>query len=139
MWYFKDKNTKDQRFLESIYELKDIKKQIKKLTERKDELIHEIIDSLGHQHEGQKTYECGDFKIEVSTPFVYSLDKNRYESGGITLPHEFNPVKEYVSYSIDKRLCDKYMANAPRHVRDALVELIDKKPGKARVTIKESL
>ena len=41
------------------------------------------------------------------------------------------------SYSIDKKLCDLYMLDAPKKVRDALIELIDKKPGKPSVTIKE--
>ena len=53
------------------------------------------------------------------------------------MPEDFNPIKESVSYSVDKRLCDKFMTEAPKKVRDALAELIDKKPGKAGITIKE--
>jgi len=62
-----------------------------------------------------------------------------YESGSITLPDNFNPIKESVSYSIDKGLCDKYILEAPKKVRVALAELIDKKPGKASVVIKERI
>lgn len=127
----------EQKFSESISELQKVNKQIAKLILRKEELTDEIISALEHDHEGQKTYEYGAWKIEVKTPFVYSLNKKLYESCAVKLPDEFNPIKESVSYSIDKKLCDQYMQDAPKKIRDALAELIDKKPGKAGVTIKE--
>lgn len=129
----------ERYFAESVTELQKINKQIAKLTLRKEELTQNIIAALEHDHEGQKSYEYGVWKIEVKTPFVYSLNKKLYESGQIKLPDNFNPVKESVSYSIDKRLCDQYMQDAPKKVRDALAELIDKKPGKAGITIKERI
>lgn len=132
-----DLNEQERCFVEGIKELEKINKQMAKLNLRKEELTQEIIGSLDHNHEGQKTYEYGVWKIEVKTPFVYSLNKKLYESGEIKLPDNFNPVKESVSYSIDKRLCDQYMLDAPKKVRDALAELIDKKPGKAAITVKE--
>ncbi len=96
-----------------------------------------MIGVLQHEHEGQKTYEFGMWKIEVKTPYVYSLNKKLYESGNITLPKNYNPIKKSISYTVDKRLVDKYIEEAPIDVRDALIELIDKKPGKAAITIKE--
>lgn len=134
---YADSNQQEQCFVDSIKELEKVNKQLAKLLVRKEELTNLIIGSLDHNHEGQKTYEYDVWKIEVKTPFVYSLNKKLYESGDIKLPDEFNPVKQSVSYSVDKRLCDQYMADAPKKVRDALIELIDKKPGKAGVTIKE--
>lgn len=130
-------NEQERCFAEGIAELQKVNKQIAKLTLRKEELTSQIIGALEHEHEGQKTYEYGVWKLEVKTPFVYSLNKKMYESGEIQLPSGFNPVKESVSYSIDKRLCDQYMQEAPKKVRDALVQLIDKKPGKASITLKE--
>jgi hypothetical protein len=137
--YIDNDNSKEQehKFAESIKELQKINKQIAKLTVRKEELTQEIIGSLDHEHEGQKSYTYGVWKIEVKTPFVYSLNKKLYESGSVKLPGEFNPIKESISYSIDKRLCDQYIQDAPKKVRDALCELIDKKPGKSAVVIKE--
>lgn len=132
-----DLNDQEKCFVDGVKELAKVNKQIAKLLVRKEELTEEIIGALDHDHEGQKTYEYGVWKIEVKTPFVYSLNKKLYESGDIKLPDNFNPVKESVSYSIDKRLCDQYMQDAPKKVRDALAELIDKKPGKAGITIKE--
>lgn len=130
-------NEQEQCFVESVKELEKVNKQLAKLTLRKEELTNQIIGALEHEHEGQKTYEYGVWKLEVKTPFVYSLNKKLYESGDVKLPEQFNPVKQSVSYSIDKRLCDQYMLDAPKKVRDALAKLIDKKPGKAGITIKE--
>lgn len=134
---FDHTNEQEQCFVDSVKELEKVNKQIAKLLVRKEELTDLIIGDLDHDHEGQKSYEYGVWKIEVKTPFVYSLNKKLYESGDIKLPDNFNPIKESVSYSIDKRLCDQYMVDAPKKVRDALAELIDKKPGKAGITIKE--
>jgi hypothetical protein len=130
-------NEQEHCFSEQINELQKVNKQIAKLNVRKEELTEQIISSLEHDHEGQKSYEYGMWKIEVKTPFVYSLNKKLYESGSVKLPQDFNPIKESVSYTVDKRLCDKFMVDAPKKVRDALAELIDKKPGKAGITIKE--
>jgi hypothetical protein len=137
MQQLNDITAQEHCFSDSIKELDKINKQLAKMLVKKEELTELIIGALEHNHEGQKTYEYNVWKIEVKTPFVYSLNKKLYESGGVKLPEDFNPIKQSVSYSIDKRLCDKYMLDAPKKIRDALVELIDKKPGKASVTLKE--
>jgi hypothetical protein len=120
-----------------IKELEKVNKQLAKLTLRKEELTDMIISGMSHNHEGQRTYEYDTWKVEIKTPITYALNKKLYESGSITLPDNFNPIKESISYSIDKGLCDKYMLGAPKKVKEALAELIDKKPGKASVIIKE--
>lgn len=130
-------NLQEMAFVTAINELNKVNKQIAKLLKKKEDLTDEIINCLDHNHEGQKTYEYGEWKVEVKTPFVYSLNKKLYESDSINLPQEFNPIKQSVSYTVDKRLCDKFMTDAPKKVRDALAELIDKKPGKAGITIKD--
>ena len=123
----------------NIKELEKVNKQLAKLTLRKEELTDLIISGMGHDHEGQRTYEYETWRLEIRTPITYSLNKKLYESGSIKLPANFNPIKESISYSIDKILCDKYMLDAPKKVKDALAELIDKKPGKPGVTIKERI
>lgn len=121
---------------EYIAEMEQINKKLAKLTKRKEELTSLIIDELGHNHEGQKSYDFETWKIECKTPFIYSLDKKAYESGDVYLPAEFNPIKSSISYTVDKKLCDKYMSEAPLSVRYALSMLIEKKPSKPSVTIK---
>ncbi len=123
----------------SVKELDKINKKIAELLVRKEELTEIIIGALGHEHEGQKSYQYNAWKIEVKTPFVYSLDKKKYESGQFKLPKKYNPIKESISYSIDKKMCDHLMHDAPEEIRDTLIDLIDKKPGKASVTIKERI
>lgn len=132
-----DTINREEGLADSIKELEKVNKQLAKLSLRKEELTDLIVKAMNHQHEGQRSYDYDVWKVEVKTPFVYSLNKKLYESGSVTLPDNFNPIKESVSYTVDKRLCDKYMAEAPKKVKEALIELIDKKPGKASVTIKE--
>jgi len=139
MQHYNDTSESLRCLEESVRELRRIDKNLAKLLLRKEELTQVVIGALGHEHEGQRTYEYGAWKIEVKTPFVYSLNKNLYESGEINLPENFNPVKKSVSYSIDKRLCDQYLQAAPARVRNVLVQLIDKKPGKAAVVVKENV
>lgn len=135
-----DQTCEHERFFsEHLTQLQKVNRQIAKLIVRKDELTCQIIGALDHSHEGQKSYEHGPWKIEVRTPVVYSLNKKLYESGAITLPTNFNPIKESVSYSIDKRMVDMFMIEAPADVRASLIDLIEKKPGKASVTVKERL
>jgi hypothetical protein len=121
----------------SIHELNKINKKIAALLLMKEELTEKVIGALGHEHEGQKTYEHRTWKIEVKTPCIYSLDKRLYESGTYKLPIDYNPIKESISYSIDKKLCDRFLMHAPLEVKNVLSELIEKRPGKATVTIKE--
>jgi hypothetical protein len=128
---------REQFLNDSIKELKKVNKKLADLTLQKEELTANIIGALGHEHQGQSTYEYGPWKIECKTPATYSLDKKAYQSGSIFIPGEFDPIKESVSYSVDKKLCEKYMATSPKNVRDSLLELITVKPGKPSVTIKE--
>jgi hypothetical protein len=135
-----DVNTRDMQescFVESVKELDSINKKIARLIVRKEELTDVIIGALEHEHEGQKSYEYDMWKLEVKTPFIYCLNKRAYESEDFKIPQEFNPIKESISYTVDKRLCDKYLNEAPDEVRSLLIEVIDKKPGKASVTIRE--
>lgn len=120
----------------SIKRLVAVNKSISKLTVEKEELTASIINSMNHEHEGQRSYEYGIYKIECKTPMVYSLDTARYKSGDVVLHDGFNPIKQSVTYSVDKIKCDEYMANAPADAKAAICELISKKPGKSAVTIK---
>ena len=120
---------------ESIKELQLTNKKIAKLTMRKEELTQSIIAALGHEKEGQKTYEYDEWKITAKTPYIFSLDKKAYEKGDVYLPCEFDPIKKSTSYTVDKKLFEQYMGSAPIEVRQALGELVTIKPGKPGVSI----
>jgi hypothetical protein len=129
-----------RRFLEdNLTDLRKINKFLAEVTVMREEIIQNIISALQHNHEGQKTYEYDLWKIEIKTPSIYSLNKKLYESGDIKLPDKFNPIRESKSYSVDKNLCEQYKQSAPNDVKLALVELIEKKPGKPSVVIKERI
>lgn len=129
-----------EMYLEAaITELEKVNKKLASLKLMQEDLVDKVIGTLGHNHEGQKTYEYRAWKIEVKTPCVYSLDKKLYESGKFELPKKFNPIKKSISYSIDKRLCDQYLDSAPGEVRASLIELIEKRPGRPSVTLKERI
>jgi hypothetical protein len=136
---FDMQNEQENSLLANVDKLKVINREIEKLSLQKEELTKNVIQLLNHKHDGQKTYDLGALKLEVKTPYIYSLDKKKYESAKSMLPAKFNPVKESVAYFVDKRLCDRYIQEAPQEVLDILIELIDKKPGKAAITIKEFL
>lgn len=136
---FDTTNEQERSFVDSIGELQKVNRKLAKLLVRKEELTDLIIGSLDHEHEGQKTYEYGEWKIEVKTPFIYSLNKRLYEDCELNIPDEYNPIKRSFAYSIDKRLCDEYLVTAPEDVRDTLISLIEKKPGKASIVLKERI
>jgi hypothetical protein len=133
-------NNEQRKFLEdNIADLQKANNFLAEVTLMKEEIIKNIIGALQHTHEGQRTYEYGTWKVEVKTPFIYSLNKKLYESKSIFIPSQFNPIKESIAYVIDKNLCDKFMEEAPKKVRSALAELIDKKPGKPSIVVKERI
>jgi hypothetical protein len=139
MFEFNDTNERELMLNESIKELECINKKLAKLMLRKEELTDSIIACFGHEHDGQKTYEYETWKVEIKTPCTYLVNKELLRSGLYELPAEYNPIKQSISYTVDKKLCDEYLLSAPREVRALLVDLIEKKPGKPSVTIKERI
>lgn len=127
----------ERRFVleDSIKKLEAVNKKIAKLTLEKEELTGDIIAALGHQKEGQKTYEVDMWKVTVKTPYIYALDVKSYKNGDVYLDPEFDPIKQTVSYSVDKKLFDSCFRLAPESTRNALTQLITVKPGKASVTV----
>lgn len=123
---------------DSIIKLQQVNQQIAKLLLEKEELVEAIIAALGHEHEGQKTYEHREWKITCKTPNTYSLDTKAYKSNAPHLPMEYDPVKTSTTYTVDKKLFDHYCAVAPVNVRTLLNQLVTIKPGKCNVHI-ESL
>lgn len=139
MQEYSDTHEKEQTLVESIKELERINKNLAKLNLKREELTTNIIESFSHSHEGQKTYEYRKWKIEIKTPCIYSLNKKLYESGNYELPEDYNPIRATTAYTINKTMCEEYLNHAPEKVRDSLIALIEKKPGKASVVVKERI
>lgn len=130
-----DTQSREQQLESAIIEMQSVNQQIARLSLRKEELTANIIAALGHDKDGQSTYEYSEWKVTCKTPHTFSLDKKAYESGAVFLPGEFDPIKTATSYTVDKKLYEKYMATSPAAVRDSLTALVTIKPGKASVTI----
>jgi len=127
---------KDNTLEDSIKLLEATNKKIAKLTIQKEELTSSIIATIGHNYEGEKSYEFSEWKVTCKTPMIYSLDTKAYRERGVFLDDAFNPVKESIAYTVDKKKFEEYMQIAPESVRNALCELVTKKPGKSSVTLK---
>jgi hypothetical protein len=109
--------------------------QISELVDIKQKLEEEIIEGLSHAHEGSKSYVVGKYKVTIKTDFIYSLDKEEYSVLKGHVPAEFNPVKESVSYTIDKRIIKKAEDYASKDELMLLSKLISKKPAKPNVKV----
>lgn len=118
-----------------IHMLNAVNEQIALLALQKESLTASIIKAVGHTHEGQKSYNHDVWKIEVKTPLIYSLNKKVYEASKESL-NAFNPVKESIAYTVDKKLYDKFSDKAPTDIQELLSTLVDKKPSKPSVCIK---
>ncbi len=122
--------------LELINELEKVNCKLAKLRLAKEQLELDLIETIGHDYEGSKTYEIGERCITLKTEFIYALDKKAYASGDYYLPPEFDPVLKKVSYEVNKKLFNAYESHAPEAVRDILNTLVTKKESKPSVTIK---
>ena len=119
--------------------LKTLTKKIAVLVAQEKVLTEEIVKDFNHTVDGQRTYEHNLYKVTTKTPFIYSINKAGYDLIEESLPQEFNPItkvtKTTIAYNIDKEKCDLILHEAPDTFREALNEIIEKKPGKANVNI----
>ena len=132
-------NEQERCFSESIAELQKVNKQLAKLLVRKEELTDNIIGALEHEHEGQKTYEYGVWKIEVKTGVTFSLDKDAYESIASKIPAGLDPVKKRIAYDISKSIINEIEKRGNSKELNILSKFIVKKPSKPSVSIKERI
>lgn len=123
------------KITDTIVKLEKITKNLALLALERDALNQELIELFSHDYEGQKSYSEGIWRVTIKTPCVYSLNKAKYLALKDSLPEEFNPVKESVSYIVDKKACDKFVISAPKQIISLIGEMIEKKPGKASLTI----
>ncbi len=130
-------NEQERFFVESVKELEKVNKQLAKLLLRKEELTDQIIGALEHDHEGQKSYEYGVWKIEVKTGVTFSLDKDAYESIASKIPEGLDPVKKRIAYDISKSIINEIEKRGNSKELNILSKFISKKPSKPSISIKE--
>ena len=130
-------NDQERFFVDSVNELQKVNKQLAKLTLRKEELTQAIIETLDHEHEGQKTYNYGLWKIEVKTGVTFSLDKEQYELIASKIPEGLDPVKKRIAYDISKAMINEIEKRGNSKELNILSKFIVKKPSKPSISIKE--
>lgn len=133
MWELHDR---EYSLADNIERLQVVKDKIKALEVEQAGLVKAIIADLGHDHEGEKSYQVGTFKVTCRTPVIYSLDKKAYESGDVYLMPEFDPIESSTAYKINKAKLEAFLQTAPMSVRTSLSKLVTKKDGKPSVVIK---
>jgi hypothetical protein len=118
--------------------LDNINYQIAELLRIKEELDARVNALLEHSDDGSKTYTIDKFKVTIKSGYNYSLNKDEYAIIGSRLQSCFNPVKQKMSYELDKKVirdCEKYGSK-----EDVLLlsQVITKKPAKLSVRISAS-
>lgn len=109
--------------------------QIAELTRIKEELEKRLAAALEHGDEGQKTYVCGKYKLQLTTGWNYTLDKEEYGLMKGHIPKELDPVKERVAYDIDKKVIRENWKYASADDLVLLNKIISTNPKKLSVKI----
>lgn len=122
---------------QDIKELQKVAEKLGKLQQNYKQLQKDIINRLGHNYNGQKSYNHGQWTITCSTPTKLELDKKTYECVKDELL-EYNPVKETIktTYTVNRELFEYALVNAPSAVRSLLIEIITESPTSEKVTVK---
>lgn len=85
---------------ELLINLDLINKQIASLRLQKEDLERLILEGIPQQpHEGQRTYEFGEYKVTVKTAINYRIDKEKFLE--MDLDDEINPVRVSTKYEIN--------------------------------------
>ncbi len=127
---------KDDSIKDSLITLNLVNFQIAELARIKEELEARVCALLEHGDDGSKTYTHGKFKITVKTGYIYTLDKDEFETMGQRLPLQFNPVSKKVSYHLDKQIIKNAERYASADDLNLMASMISKKPCKLSVSIK---
>lgn len=114
--------------------LSEANSQIKKLTSTKRDLEDALISTIGHDKDGQSSYEFDDYQVTVKTTNNYTLDKRLYKELLMKDKDlaEKIPVKSEVVYKVDK---EAFLNMDSQSIRLAM-DFITVKPSKPYVSLK---
>ncbi len=132
---FPEVDNAQERIKELAMTLDGISYQVAELLRIKESLEQKLCAMLGHGEDGSKTYTVERYKVTVKTGWIYTLNKEEFAVIGERLPKCFNPVKQRVSYDLDKsiiRECEKYGSSDDLNL---LAQLISKKPSKLSIKV----
>lgn len=132
---FPEVDNKQERIKELAMTLDGISYQVAELLRIKESLEAKLCTMWDHGDDGSKTYTVDRYKVTVKTGWIYTLNKEEFAVIGERLPKCFNPVKQRISFDLDKsiiRECEKYGSVDDLNL---LSQLISKKPSKLSIKV----
>lgn len=130
-----DEMNRQDEIQELITTLNNINYQIAELSRIKEELEPRLASLLAHGDDGSKTYTEGKYKVTVTSGYIYSLNKEEFETMGSHIPACFQFVRQRMAYDIDKatlRDAEKYASSDELQL---IASMVSKKPKKLHVRI----
>lgn len=95
-------------------------------------LAQQIQALTGHQVEGAKTYDGGDYKVVVKAPLIRSMDWAAWETVKTQIPAELWPVE--TKTVLDEKGAKWLQSNEPQ-LYAVLATAMTVKPGAVQVTV----
>lgn len=94
---------------EQIKHLEFIHYSIAEFQREKEKAEAKIIELLGHDIKGQKTYTVNMYSVEIKTGLITSLDTKKYDEYSRLPDWRFNPVsvKLKENFYLNKKLIDE--------------------------------
>jgi hypothetical protein len=124
-----------EQMVEYAKTLNTINYEIAELARIKEELEARLCALLEHGDDGSKTYVCDKYKVTVTTGYNYTLNKEEYMTIGSHLPQCFNPVRQKISFELDKTIIKDAEKYGSVDDLNLLAQIISKKPKKLHVKI----
>jgi hypothetical protein len=124
---------------DNVNALNIVNYQIAELARIKEELEARICALLEHGDDYSKTYLCNKFKVTIKTSYIYTLDKDEFETMGSLIPSRFNPVTKKTSYHLDKQIIRDAESYCSEKELSLFNSMISKKPAKLSVSIKAGI
>ncbi len=130
---------KDDAIKDNVITLNLINFQMAELARIKEELEARVAALLEHGDDYSRTYISDKYKVTVKTGFIYSLDKDEYETMHSRLPSRFDPVTKKVSYHLDKQIIRDAEKFCSAEELELFNSMVSKKPAKLSVSIKAAI
>ena len=105
--------------------------QIAQLERSKDALMAQIIEQIGHDIVGQKTYDVDGEKVTVTTKETFSLDKARLAVG---YP-DWMPVNTSTAYTLRTKEYQAIMEYGTSEQKSLLADVVTVKPAKPSIKV----
>jgi hypothetical protein len=130
-----DMITKSERIEETALTLHQVSLQIAEMQRIKEELDKRLNALLEHSDDCQTTYTHGRWKITVKSGYIYSLDKEEYDTIGHFLPKGLDPVNKVTKYELNKNVIKACRSLGSKEENELLDQFVTRKPSKIHIKV----